>query len=120
MTDLNKADQIEVVETFIANNEDLPLAKIRAHIELNDEVALSQKELNDIFKENGLTSAKPKFAASFYEWLAAEGRDKAEVLLYVEGRGDFGETTENVQKHLKHYVNIADLVRDAVANALAE
>jgi hypothetical protein len=87
---------------------ELPVAKIRATLTLEDYAA---KDITAALKDAGVSGKKVQFAESFYGWLADEQRDDSDVRAYILGDGEFGETSGNVQNHLNHYVNIADLAR---------
>tara|TARA_R110000782_G_scaffold150445_1_gene243119 strand:- start:252 stop:569 length:318 start_codon:yes stop_codon:yes gene_type:complete len=97
-----------IISVRIEELSDLPVAKIRATLTLEDYKAA---DITSALKESGLSTKKVAFAETFYGWLAIEERDEDEVNAYIMGDGEFGETSSNVQKHLNHYVNIANLAR---------
>jgi hypothetical protein len=82
---------------------DMPVAKIRATLILEDYTA---KDIQEALAEAGLSGKKVAFAESYYGYLSSEERSKAEAIDYIMGRGEFGETSPNVQKHLNHYLGI--------------
>ncbi len=87
--------------------QSLTITKIKAFLTLED---YSAKEITAALKEAGVTGGKPKtFASEYYDWLAERPRTLVEAEDYIMGLGEFGETTNNVQKHKSHYLNIADL-----------
>lgn len=65
------------------------------------------KDIKEATKDLG--QAKTNFAAQYYDWLASEKRTMAQAEKYVMGKGEFGETSDNVKAHLSHYLNIAEL-----------
>lgn len=70
------------------------------------------KEIKAFLEEMGVpTVAKKGFAAEFYGFLSAELRSKDEATAYVMGTGDCDETSDNVQKHLTHYIGIWELTK---------
>jgi ribosome maturation protein Sdo1 len=107
----NKEEQTEIVVSIIEENRELPIKKIRAHIELAEGVTLTGKEVSEILKAEGISTARIGFVDSFYAWLEVEPRTTQDVNDYVEGKGEFGETSENVVRHLGHYSKIAVLAR---------
>ena len=86
----------------------LPVAKIRATLTLEDYPA---KDITAALKDAGVSGKKVQFAESFYAWLAEGQRSADEVKAYVMGDGEFGETSNNTQTHLNHFMNIGDLAR---------
>lgn len=91
------------IETRIEELKELPVAKIRAHLTLDN---FSGKEIDEAIREAGLTTKRVSFANEFYSWLAEEVRDEDEANAYIMGNGEYGETSRNVQAHLNHYMNI--------------
>ena len=70
----------------------------------------SDKEVNETLKEIGIGKGKRvSFASEYYDWLAEAIRSRDEAEAYIMGEGEYGETSENVQKHLSHYLNIWEL-----------
>lgn len=85
----------------------LTTTKIKAFLTIED---YSPKDIANAFKELGLTGSKPKtFASEYYNWLALKQRSTNDAIDYINGLGEYGETTTNVQKHKSHYLNIAEL-----------
>lgn len=114
MTDLNKAEQIQEVLEIIADQTDdqgkTSIKKVRAFIDINDDITLSGKEVTKILKDEGVSGDRIGFVDTFYTWLETE-RDHDEVIDYINGDGEFGTTSPNIIRFEKHYVKIADLVR---------
>ena len=96
------------MKDIIKQYADQPVSIIRAHLTI---AGHSGKAVTEALKEAGISSARIGFVDAFYDWLGEESRDKAEVLLYVEGKGEFGETSENVVRHLRHYAKIGEMSR---------
>ena len=64
-------------------------------------------------KPKGEGKGSSGFAHSYYGWLRANPKaDESAATAYIMGTDGNTETSGNVQKHLKHYLNIANLVRD--------
>lgn len=80
--------------------------KVRAYLVLED---FSAKDITEAFKSLGGAKKAKGFAAEYYEWLAANPRTSEEATQYIKGAGEFGETSDNVKKHLSHYLNIQSL-----------
>lgn len=87
--------------------EGITVKVIRAHLTIE---GFGDKEITAALKKAGISGGKKRgFAAEFYDWLAECPRDMAEVEAYVLGLGVYEETSKNVQNHLSHYKNIAEL-----------
>ena len=64
-------------------------------------------------KPKGEGKGRSGFAGTFYTWLRSNPKaTEAQATAYVMGTDGNTETSGNVQKHIKHYLNIASLVRD--------
>ncbi len=87
-------------------NSGLNDKKVRAYLVLED---FSAKDITEAFKSLGGAKKAKGFAAEYYEWLAANPRTTEEATQYIKGTGEFGETSDNVKKHLSHYLNIHSL-----------
>ena len=102
---------MNTIETIIARIEELRNsgyadAKVKAYLTLDD---YSATDIATAFKQIG-GAKKPKgFASEYYDWLGAESRTEAEATAYIKGDGEYGDTTNNVKKHLSHYLNIQAL-----------
>ena len=104
---MNLIDRIEELKTTV------PSIKIlRAHLAIE---GFKDSEVNSAIKEAGLVTKKTSFASEFYAWLAESERGKDEVELYIMDPKWGGEIDKkgltNIQRHLSHYSNIADLAR---------
>lgn len=74
-------------------------------------------ELPCYVKPKGEGAARPSFASSFYDFLVSKpSMTKEEATAYIMGEGDHADTSDNVQKHLSHYLGIWGLV-NKIANA---
>lgn len=96
---------IERIEALL--NEGLDLKKVRAYLVIED---YKNVDIEAAIKELGLsTKAKKGFAAEYYDWLADGIRTEDEVIGFIQGNGEYGETTPNIKKHKSHYLNIWEL-----------
>lgn len=86
--------------------------------------AYAKKNELEVFKKakSGGGAGKQGFAGKFYEFLAANPTcTKEEATAFINGEGDHEETSENVKRHLSHYLAIHALVnRIAGVEAPAE
>jgi hypothetical protein len=74
-------------------------------------------ELPCYVKPKGEGGSRPSFAGDYYNHLASNiNITKEEATAYVMGTGDNAATSDNVQKHLSHYLAIWGLV-NSIANA---
>ncbi len=94
------------IEELIEEYSDSPVAVIRAHLTI---AGFNGKEVTEALKEAGISKAKVGFNSHFYDWLAEEERDQEEVNAYILGDGEFGETSENIQRHRRHYALLGNL-----------
>ncbi len=95
-------------------SEGLTLKKIRAYLEIDD---YSAKEIAEATK--GLSTVKKGFRAAFHSWLVEAPRTEEEAAEYIEGFGEYGETSTNVKKHRSVYLNeyrLAKSIRDSLAS----
>lgn len=99
---------MNTLETIIEEFETSPVAVIRAHLTI---AGYSGKEVTEALKEAGISKAKVGFNSTYYDWLAATERDETDVLEYIQGLGAFGETSDNIQNHERHYVLLGNLAR---------
>lgn len=98
-----------LVETLKGATEKSAAALIRA---------LAKKEGIECFKKakESTGEGRPGFATGYYDWLAANPScTKEEATAFVMGTDGHAETSENVKRHLSHYLNLATL-----ANRIAE
>ncbi len=86
--------------------------KIIARLTLED---YSKKDIAVAMKEANLVRAKTEFRAVFHDWMLATIPSKQEAKDYIMGRGAFGATSNNVQKHLNVYMGEWELFRAAYA-----
>lgn len=87
-------------------------AMIKAHLVLD---GYKTKEIVETLKALGVTGAKKEFRAIFHDYLVEKNPTEAEVTDYVMGKGEYGETSENVKRHLSVYLNeykLAKRIRD--------
>lgn len=82
-----------------------PIKKIRAYLTMED---VTEKRITKIVKTLG-GGKKAGFADGYYAWLSAEKRTMDEASAYILGEGENEPTSDNVKKHLSHYLNIAKL-----------
>lgn len=101
---MNTKDIIANVK--LLSKEGKTIKYIKAFLTLE---GLDDAQSKEILEQCGVSGKKVGFADSFYRWLAEAPRSKDEASAYILGEGEFGETSNNVQKHLSHYLNIADL-----------
>ena len=95
------------IEELRANDPKITITKIRAYLTID---GYSAKNINSAIKEaDGLSKSKKGFANDYYEWLAVKPRKDWEAEDYIEGDGEYGETTPNIKKHKSHYLNIYNL-----------
>ena len=94
------------IHTRITELNELPVAKIRATLTLED---YSVKDITEALKEAGLSTKKIAFTETYYAWLEVEQRTEADAKDYILGEGEFGETSANVQNHVNHYLKIHGL-----------
>ncbi len=87
--------------------EGLALSKIRATLTLED---YSAKDIAESTK--GLSTVKKGFRAAFHSWLIDAPRTEEEAIEYIDGLGEYGETSDNVRKHKSVYLNEYRLARD--------
>jgi len=89
------------------NTNGLTLTKLKAYLTID---GYTNKEVTSALKELGLTGSKPKtFASEYYNYLAIELRSVEDATDYINGLGEFGETSKNVIAHKSHYLNIREL-----------
>ena len=81
-------------------------AKVKAFLTLED---YSAKDIAAAMKEMGATSKPKTFASDYYDWLASSKRTAEQAVAYIQGTGEFGETSKNVKAHQSHYLNIWSL-----------
>lgn len=66
-------------------------------------------------KPKGEGSGRSGFASQLYAFVGgSEARTKEDVTAFVNGDGDYADTSDNVKKHLSHYLSIHALVEAAV------
>ena len=83
-------------------------ALIRAYAKRN--------ELTAYAKPKGEVGSRPGFVNDFYNWLVANPTStKEEASAYVMGAGDHKDTSDNVKRHISHYLGVWSLV-NRVAN----
>jgi hypothetical protein len=73
-------------------------AMVRAYAKKN--------ELDVYAKPKGTGGNRSGFASKFYAWLSEASRNADEVKSYINGEGDYEDTSDNVKKHASHYVAI--------------
>ena len=81
-------------------------AKIEAYLTLED---YSKATIKEALKSLNIGSKARTFASDYYEYLSTEVRTQSEASAYILGTGEYGETSQNVKKHLSHYLNIWEL-----------
>jgi len=84
--------------------------KISAYLIIED---YDKKDIAEALKRAGLVG-KRGFRAAFHDWLVESARTEKEVADYILGKGEYGETSDNVKKHLTTYQNewkLAERVR---------
>ena len=72
---------------------------------------LTDKEIKEAFDSLGLSGNKKQFADIYYDWLSVAPRTEFEMNEYIMGLGEYGETSNNVQKHLSHYLKIGRTIQ---------
>jgi len=98
---ISKALRNEVA-SLVANKS--TLAKIRGFLTYND---IPSKEIEQLIVEMDLKGGKPKtFTSDYYAFLSAERRIEAEARSYIEGLGEYGETSKNTKAHMSHFLNV--------------
>lgn len=88
------------------------LALIKAHLVIG---GYKPKEIAETLKVLGVTGARKEFRAIFHDYLVEKNPTEAEVTDYVMGKGEYGETSDNVKRHLNVYLNeykLAKRIRD--------
>ena len=90
------------VSALVAEGKDKRIIEAMLTIE-----GFTPKDIKEATKS--LAQKKTNFAAEYYNWLASGKRDMKDVEAYIMGKGEFGKTSSNVQNHLSHYKNIAEL-----------
>lgn len=99
----------KLVETLKGASEKSASALIRA---------LAKKESIEVFKKAKETSGEGRtgFAAKFYDFLAANPTcSKEQATAFIQGTDGNEETSDNVKKHLSHYLAIHALVNRVAA-----
>ena len=96
----------DIISTLL--DLDVPMAGIRG--------TLKKKGFSAADIEEALpTNKKVSFASQYYDWLAEEARSESEVEEYIMDPAWGGKIDDkgltNIQRHLSHYTNIADMAR---------
>lgn len=66
-----------------------------------------KNELEVFKKAKGTGAGRSSFASKYYEFIIGNpGMDEDEAKAYVMGEGDHEDTSDNVKKHLSHYLGI--------------
>lgn len=100
--DFNSAVE-SLVDAIQGATERSAAALVRAYAKKN--------ELEVYAKPKGTGAARTSFAGKFYDFLAGNpGATKEEATAYINGDGEHEDTSENVKKHLSHYMGIWTLV----------
>jgi len=81
------------------------LKKIRGYLAYND---VSEEDTKELIAGLGL-GGRRTFVDSYYGFLATGHRNRSEAEDYINGLGEYGETSDNVKKHLSHYLKIWEL-----------
>lgn len=94
---------VSLVEQIQGSTERSAASLIRAYAKKN--------ELEVYAKPKGQGAGRPGFAGGYYDFLAKNpGCTEQEATDYVMGENGNEETSENVKKHLSHYLGIWKLV----------
>lgn len=104
----------------LASDEKMTTAKIKAVLTLED---YKGKDIDLAIKALGVTRAKIEFRAVFHDWIIKTNPTEAAAKDYIMGKGEFGETSDNVQKHLNVYMGewkLATRARMAALKAMEE
>ena len=86
----------EIIEQLRAL--DVPNSGIKAALKKR---GFSQEEIEEALP----TTKRVTFASEFYDWLAEEKREYEDAKAFILA----DKNSENVKKHLSHYLNIAEL-----------
>lgn len=109
LINLEELENLETIEEVIEEiKEDRKVSEIKSYLNI---LGYKAKEINDALLVADISKAKSTFNPSFYTYLSEGKRSKAEVKAYILGEGEYGETTDNVVKHLSFYSSIGDLSR---------
>ena len=105
MSDFSKVEQTEIVVAIIEEKRELPIKKIRAHIEVAEGITLTAKEITEILKDEGVSTAKLGFASDYYDYLGAAQRSLQDAKDFI-ALGNAKVESDNISKHESHYLNI--------------
>lgn len=78
------------------------IARVKAYLVID---GYKPKEIAESLKRLGVTGIRKEFRASFYDFLVEKNPTEEEVIAYIEGKGEYGETSDNVKRHLNVYLN---------------
>ena len=109
VTDTLEGREFELEEDFDSAVADLAAAITGATERSAAAMVRSYAKKNEL-----VTYAKPKgtganrsgFATKLYAWLSESVRSAEDVKAYVNGEGDYEDTSDNVKKHASHYIAI--------------
>lgn len=76
-------------------------ARVKAYLIIDGYKA---KEIKEALKRLGVTGIRKEFRASFHDFLVEKNPTEAEVTDYVMGKGEYGETSDNVKRRLNVYL----------------
>lgn len=69
-------------------------------------------------KPKGEVGSRPSFVRSYHNWIVANlDATEADAIAYVNGEGDYADTTDNVKRHLSHYLTSFRLAARACEKA---
>lgn len=120
---ISKADRNQIVEDTLEGKEfadeesfDACISDLVAAIQGSTERSAAslirayakKNELECYTKPKGQGGNRSSFASTFYEYLIGNP-SKEEAEAYVKGEGDNADTSDNVKKHLSHYMGIWEL-----------
>lgn len=88
------------------------IARVKAYLVID---GYKPKEIAEALKRLGVTGIRKEFRASFHDFLVEKNPTEAEATDYINGKGEYGETSDNVKRHLNVYLNeykLAKRIRD--------
>ena len=80
--------------------------KIRAFLTIDD---FSKKDIDSALKS--VNTRKVGFNAAYLEWLGLAPRNKQEAEDYVNGKGEYGEVSDNIPRFMSRHMGIWELAQ---------
>lgn len=77
-------------------------ARVKAYLIID---GYKPKEITEALKLMGITGIRKEFRSYFHDFLVEKNPTEEEAIAYIEGKGEYGETSDNVKRHLNVYLN---------------